>query len=254
MHLPLSSKRSNDSLSATGLGLICVAALCASPAAAQQRIAPTWAHPIDLSIVQEDEVEQPQETAQEDESMLDKGLEAGKDAGEAVVETGKDILSLPGKAFSAFSSDELPDLSAGRQELGLSGNINFSDDVAYNIDLSYGYFFKDNWELGFTANSFGRDDFNLGIGLFTEYNWTFEDSKWVPYVGGAVKWARVSTDDVSENSVAFTGELGVKYFIRSDVSLFSSFNFDWSPDDVFGIGDEIEDSAQNINFGLRFYL
>lgn len=249
MHLPTSS---------TAVGLFVTAALLAAPASAQHRIVPTWAQPIDLSIVQEDEVEQAQDAAQEagqeDETMLDKGIEAGKDAGEAVVETGKDILSLPGKAFSAFSSDELPDLSAGRQELGLSGNINFSDDVAYNIDLSYGYFFKDNWELGFTANSFGRDDFNLGLGLFTEYNWTFEDSKWVPYVGAAVKWARVSTDDVSDSSVAFTGELGVKYFIRSDVSLFSSFNFDWSPDDVFGIGDEIEDSAQNINFGLRFYL
>lgn len=254
MHFSPSSKRSNESFTATGFGLFCVAALCAVPATAQQRIVPTWAHPLDLSMVQEGEVEQAQDATQEDPSMLDTGIEAGKDAGEAVVETGKDILSLPGKAFSAFSSDELPDLSAGRQELGLSGNINFSDDVAYNIDLSYGYFFKDNWELGFTANSFGRDDFNLGIGLFTEYNWTFEDSKWVPYVGGAVKWARVSTDDVSDSSVAFTGELGVKYFIRSDVSLFSSFNFDWSPDDVFGIGDEIEDSAQNINFGLRFYL
>lgn len=249
MNSPILRKNSQT---ITGVSLFAALALVAAPASAHQRVVPTWAEPIDLSVLQEDADQLGVD--EEDESMLDKGIEAGKDAGEAVVETGKDILSLPGKAFSAFSSDELPDLSAGRQELGLSGNINFSDDVAYNIDLSYGYFFKDNWEIGFTADSFGRDDFNLGLGLFTEYNWTFEDSKWVPYVGGAVKWARVSTDDVSDSSVAFSGELGVKYFIRSDVSLFGSFNFDWSPDDVFGIGEEIEDSAQNLNFGLRFYL
>lgn len=172
--------------------------------------------------------------------------------GSGLVSAGRGLASLPGKALHS-GDDSLPMLSRGTQELGISGNVNFNDDVAYNLDFSYGYFFKDNWEVGFTANAFGEDDFNLGVGLFTEYNFGCR-SKWVPYIGFAVKWARVDTDNFNRDAIAFTGELGVKYFIRSHMAVFAAINYEWSPDDVFGIGDEIKDSASNINFGMRFYF
>lgn len=38
------------------------------------------------------------------------------------------------------------------------------------------------------------------------------------------------------------------------MAVFAAINFEWSPDDVFGIGDEIKDNAQNINIGMRFYF
>lgn len=183
------------------------------------------------------------ETAAKEKGVLGKAADAGKG-----------LLSLPVKTIGVFSSDELPNLTKGVQELGLSGNLNFAGKTAYNTDISYGYFFADGWEVGLTANAFGREDFNFGAGFFTEYNFVFDQSKWVPYLGGAVKWARVSTNSENRSSAAFTGELGVKYFIRSNVSLFSAINFDWAPNDVFGLGDDVKDSAQNINFGLRFYL
>lgn len=187
-------------------------------------------------------------------SAMGKTADAGKAVGEGALDAGKGLLSLPGKTLGVFSSDELPNLAKGVQELGLSGNLNFAGKTAYNADISYGYFFADGWEVGLTANAFGREDFNLGAGLFTEYNFVFDESKWVPYLGTAVKWARVSTSNTSQSSAAFTGELGLKYFIRSNVSVFSAINFDWAPNDVFGLGDDVKDNAQNLNFGLRFYL
>lgn len=112
--------------------------------------------------------------------------------GTGVVDAGRGIVSLPGRVFNT-GDDALPMLSAGTQELGISGNVNFTDDIQYNLDLSYGYFFCDNWEVGFTANAFGNDDFNLGAGLFTEYNFA-TGSKWVPYVGASAKYARLDND------------------------------------------------------------
>lgn len=172
--------------------------------------------------------------------------------GTGVVDAGRGLASLPGRVLNV-ADDSLPMLTAGTQELGISGNVNFTDDIAYTLDLSYGYFFRDCWEVGFTANAFGDDDFNFGLGLFTEYNFA-TGSKWVPYIGASAKWAKVDSEFFDTDSIAFAGELGVKYFIRSQMAVFAAINFEWSPDDVFGIGDEIKDNAQNINIGMRFYF
>lgn len=172
--------------------------------------------------------------------------------GSGVVDAGRGLVSLPGRAMGSGDTG-LPMLYAGTQELGISGNVNFTDDVVYNLDLSYGYFFRDCWQVGFTANAFGDDDFNFGVGLFTEYNFS-TGSKWVPYVGVSAKWARVDSEFFDDDSIAFGGELGVKYFIRSHMAVFAAVNFEWSPDDIFGVGDEIKDNAQNINIGMRFYF
>ena len=90
-----------------------------------------------------------------------KGLLGG------VADTGRGLLAAT-KNLLNINDGSLPNLSKGVQEFGLGGNINFSDDIAYNVDLSYGYFFKDNWQVGFGLGVQGEDsDFNLGLGLCT---------------------------------------------------------------------------------------
>lgn len=172
--------------------------------------------------------------------------------GSGVVQAGSNLASLPGRMLRVGNEDR-PNLVAGTQELGVSGHINFTDDTIYNLDLSYGYFFSPCWEVGFTANVYGDGDFNMGLGLFTEYNFV-NDSKWVPYAGFLAKWAKLDSDFADTDSIAFGEELGVKYFLRQHIALFAAINYEWSPDDVFGIGDEIKDSAQNINLGMRYYF
>jgi len=142
------------------------------------------------------------------------------------------ILSTPGRALGI--GDGLPPLlSEGTQEFGIAGNINFADDLAYNLDLSYGWFLKDNWEFGFQLGLQGVDsDLNFGLGLFTEYNFAFGDSKWVPFVGVSAEWASLD-------------------FIRENIAISFSLGADFAFDDVFPGADDFQ---QQVNIGTRFYF
>lgn len=193
---------------------------------------------------------------------LGKGaLSAGKGIGKGALNAGKGLLSMPGKAAN-FGTDALPDLSKGTQEFGLGGNVQFSDDFLYNLDLTYGYFFYDNWEFGITANLQGADTaFGLGIGIFTEYNFDL-DSKWVPFVGLSTSLASISVDedlntsgDVEDlTSISFGATAGVKYFLRENIAITASIDFQVSPDDVFAAAESASNAASNISIGTRFYF
>lgn len=173
-----------------------------------------------------------------------KGLLGG------VADTGRGLLSAP-KNLLNINDGSLPNLSKGVQEFGLGGNINFADDIAYNVDLSYGYFFKDNWQVGFGLGVQGEDsDFNLGLGLFTEYNFVRE-SKWVPFIGVSAEWVSLDSDAFDANSIGLGVDLGVKYFIRENLAVSFSIGAEYAFDDVFPGGD---DFAQTINIGTRFYF
>ncbi len=163
---------------------------------------------------------------------------------------GRGLVSTPGSLLR-MGNNELPKLSQGVQEFGLSGNIDFSDNIAYNLNLSYGKFFKDNWLVGFTANVQGEEsDASFGLGLFTEYNFVRE-SKWVPFIGGAVKWASLNSDFLDADSIALGLEFGVKYFIRENVALSFSMGAEYAFKDVFPGGDDFQ---QNVKIGTRFYF
>ena len=165
-------------------------------------------------------------------------------------DTGRGLLAAP-KNLLSINDGSLPNLSKGVQEFGISGNINFADDIAYNVDLSYGYFFKDNWQIGFGLGVQGEDsDFNLGLGLFTEYNFVGK-SKWVPFIGFSAEWASLDSDALDANSIGLGIDLGVKYFIRENLAVSFSIGAEYAFDDVFPGGD---DFAQTINIGTRFYF
>ncbi len=177
-----------------------------------------------------------------------------KGAASSTLSGAKSLLSMPGKALS-FGNDALPDLSAGTQEFGLGGNVSFGDDIIYNLNLSYGYFFKDNWEVGFDATVQGVDsDLALSVGLFTEYNFDL-GSKWVPYIGASIGLASISSDGSAGtsddlSSLSLAGELGVKYFIRENIALVGSIDYAYS----FKDADDIDLNAGNVNIGTRFYF
>ncbi len=163
---------------------------------------------------------------------------------------GKNLLSSPGKMLK-IGDNSLPNLSAGVQEFGLSGNLDFADDLAYNLNVSYGHFFKDNWQIGFTASLQGENsDANIGLGLFTEYNFV-RQSKWVPFVGFSAKWARLGSDSLDADSIALGLDLGVKYFIRENMALSFSIGSDFAFDDVFPGGDDFQ---KTVKIGTRFYF
>lgn len=178
-----------------------------------------------------------------------------------LVEDGVGLQQAGGNARGGFlnvSDNSLPQLSAGTQELGVGGSLDLSDGIAWDLNLTYGWFVSQGWEVGFTVDWAGEDGSlleNSRFGLFTEYNFA-TGSKWVPYVGVGASYA--ATGDTAgaggSEGIAYTGELGIKYFLRSTMAIYGGVNFSWSPDDVFGIGDEIGSNLTNIEIGMRFYF
>lgn len=178
--------------------------------------------------------------------VVDQGVGLGSDPGLINVDSGA------------------PMLSQGTQELGVGGSLDFNDGIAWDLNLSYGWFVKDNWEVGLTLDWNGEDGDvfqDSRIGAFTEYNFS-TGTKWVPYVGVAATYASSGDryDVVNNQTIggtdgfAFTGELGVKYFFRSNMAIYGAVNFSWSPDDVFGVADEIKDNLTQVEIGMRFYF
>jgi hypothetical protein len=166
-------------------------------------------------------------------------------------DTGRGLVAAPKQMFS-MSDGTLPNLSVGVQEFGLSGNLDYADDVAYNLNLSYGYFFKENWQIGFNTNVSGvESDASLGLGAFTEYNFV-GSSKWVPFVGASMKWAKLNSKTALDaDSIALGVDFGVKYFIRENLALSFSLGADYAFDDVFPGGDDFN---KTVKIGTRFYF
>jgi hypothetical protein len=159
-------------------------------------------------------------------------------------------------ASPVSSADWSPMLQRGTQELSIGGQLHIEDfdEIEYDLRLKYGWFIRDRWEVGLAADLIDYGDTKMiNLGAFTEYNFN-TNSRWVPYIGAAAKWADASTDNLDQNSVLFSGELGVKYFIRPHMAVFAAINFEWSPDEIFDIGDDIADNAENILIGMRFYF
>jgi outer membrane autotransporter protein len=163
-----------------------------------------------------------------------------------------------------MASEQWPNLSAGTKELGVGGQINLDDSVEYDLNFSYGYFWRDNWEVGLAIDWQGESGDilqNTRFGLFTEYNFV-NSTKFVPYAGVGASYAASGdafdqTNNVrisGEEGFAFTGELGVKYFFQPQMAIYAGVNYSWSPDDVFGVADEIGDSLTQVEIGMRFYF
>lgn len=184
----------------------------------------------------------------------------------------KQLFSLFGSALAlgvvaspaaAQQDDGTPMLDRGTRELSLAGRIEAPglDQVDYDLDASYGYFFRDGWEIGaqVSGSDFGGTD-RFDISGFTEYNF-MRDSNLVPYVGGGIGLASVDVDEgigittpLDDDGVVFDVEGGVKWFVRDYMAISSAIDFKFSPDDIFATDEEIEDNLTSIKLGMRYYF
>ena len=172
--------------------------------------------------------------------------------GDTLGNVGRGVASVPGRVVNV--GDGLPPmLSQGTQEFGVAGNVNFADDIAYNLNLSYGWFVRDRWQVGFALGVQGvESDVNFGLGLFTEYNFCInETSKWVPFVGFTAQWEKLDSDAFDADSIALGLNLGMKYFVRENIAISFSVGAEYAFDDVFPGGDDFQ---EQINIGTRFYF
>lgn len=169
-----------------------------------------------------------------------------------------------GSALAQDSNDGDPMLDRGAREFSVSGRIDLPelDELDYDLDGSYGYFFRDGWEAGIevSAADFGGQD-RVEISGFTEYNFRREQ-QWVPYVGGGLGLVSADFSDSitvgtpidDEDGLIFDVEGGVKYFMRPYMAIALAIDFKFATDDVFETDDEIEDNLSSFKIGMRYYF
>ena len=163
----------------------------------------------------------------------------------------------------AWSSDA--NLSRGTQEFGIQGIVDFDykDDYLVTFNTSYGYFVRDNWEVGgvLDVNASGSSK-NYGLGAFTEYNFT-NSTNLVPYVGLAAQFVSAKADDdpdttksekIDTNAGQLKLALGVKYFINPNVAISAEVNYTTATEDIVLDNNELKKSFTRFIIGTRFYF
>lgn len=178
------------------------------------------------------------------------------------------ILSTFVAVFGMTSVMAEARLEQGTQELGVQGNLDLDaqDDFELNLDLTYGRFIRDDWQVGAKSGIGATGSvLNFDLGLFTEYNFN-NTSNWVPYVGASAGLASANFDfdnnikdtadvdfeDVTALNIGLSG--GIKYFVNDNVAIAGEINYNIATDDINFDGDELSDSATNIMIGTRFYF
>ncbi|OED49267.1 hypothetical protein ACH42_01925 [Endozoicomonas sp. (ex Bugula neritina AB1)] len=165
---------------------------------------------------------------------------------------------------SAWSFE--PMLNKGTQEFGIQGVVDFDYRYDYLVTLntSYGYFVKDNWEVGgvLDINASGNSK-TYGIGAFTEYNFS-NSTSFIPYVGVAAQFVSAKTDDdpvtinknekIDTNAGQFKFSLGLKYFINPSVAINAEVNYTTATDDIVLDNDKLKKSFTRFFVGTRFYF
>lgn len=147
---------------------------------------------------------------------------------------------------TAPDDSRLPMLAAGVQELSLGGHLNWEDNTAYSFDISYGRFLTANWLVGVEGGIAGiNSDKDYRVGVFGEYNF-LTGTQWVPFVRAGVGYARPHQGD---NSGTVGVDVGVKYFMRSNLAIFASMGGDW----VISGDNRSDGIAKQIDIGLKFY-
>lgn len=168
-------------------------------------------------------------------------------------------------AGTASAQDNVdPMLDRGTREIGLAGNIDITelDEIDYNLDGIYGYFFRDGWEAGVVISASDRNGGmdHVSVGGFTEFNFR-RDRQWVPFVGGGLSLFSADFDDdislaseLDDDGVVFEVEGGAKWFLRDYMAFTISIDFQLATDDIFLVDEEIEDNLSSINIGMRYYF
>ena len=176
----------------------------------------------------------------------------------------KNAMLLIGLAIAAAGTAlQAQTLDKGTRELAIAGNGDFSGSDDWNLYLEpkFGYFVADDVELGLSGNvNLTDDSHQFSIGPFAEYNFR-TGSKWVPFITGGFEWINADIDieleegDVSSDSdaVAFGAGAGIKYFIADNIAISTKYTHEWASDDVFTSVDEVKDSAGFWLIGMRFY-
>ncbi len=157
-------------------------------------------------------------------------------------------------------------LSAGTQELNVSGLVDFDTAAGTLIDASlfYGVFLYDYIEAGGLLGVIDDDNRTIWrFGARGEYDFDL-GMEMVPYLGGAVSYAHYELDRTTPlgntttdngNALVFTAEAGAKYFVTENVAVSGALVLEWATDDIFLEDEnELQDTNAQLRLGMRFFF
>jgi hypothetical protein len=170
------------------------------------------------------------------------------------------ILVL-GFAASALAQSQAPLLQRGTQELGLSGSLDFENRGDTTLDLigRYGYFLRDNLEVGGVAQFSGNfdDAFRYGLGGFGEYHLPrLISPTLIPYVGADVLLSFVDSDIGDDNAaLTFEPRVGLKWFVRDYFAVETHLFVALATDDLYqNERNDLDYYDIGLRFGIRVYF
>jgi hypothetical protein len=167
------------------------------------------------------------------------------------------VLAL---STSTMAQDEAPMLQRGTKELAVAGLLDFKNRGDTTLDLlgRYGFFLRDNLEVGGVAQFSGNfdDAFRYGLGGFAEYHFSRGRSSLVPYLGADVLLSFVDTDFGDDNAaLTFEPRVGLKYFIRNYFAIESHLFFAIATDDLYqNDSDDLDPYDIGLRLGIRVYF
>jgi hypothetical protein len=161
-------------------------------------------------------------------------------------------------ASSAMAQDQM--LRRGTKELALSGAFDFehAGDPTLDLNVRYGYFIRDRFEVGGLVEIAG--DFNhvfrYGLGGFGEWHFAPVMASTVPYLGADLALAFVDTDLTEDNAaLIFRPRVGLKWFIRDSIAIDTNFFVALATDDLFQNNrDDLDSYDIGLRLGLRIYF
>jgi hypothetical protein len=161
-------------------------------------------------------------------------------------------------ASSAIAQE--PMLQRGAKELALSGAFDFehAGDPTIDLNVRYGYFIQNLFEVGGLAEVAGDFDdvFRYGLGGFAELHFGPMMASMVPYLGADLALAFVDTNLTEDNAgLIFRPRVGLKWFIRDYVAIDTSFFAALATDDLFQNNrDDLDPYDIGLRLGLRVYF
>ena len=154
-----------------------------------------------------------------------------------------------------------PALLRGTKDLSLLGSPDFTAPTGdtLNLDIGFGYFVRDNFNLRGTLQHDVQEDIAPGdadyrateFNLIGEYHFNLGWST-VPYVGLDLGWRRSKFGTIREDALIYGPRIGIKYFLADNVAIDLSLSYKFAGNDVFVSDFEIENKKISFGFGLRY--
>ena len=165
-------------------------------------------------------------------------------------------LAIVAAALTAGSVHAVT-LAPGTMETRVSGQFDSTtlNGALTELNISWGYFFRDNLQAGARIGFFDNENVTLYTGsAFTEYNFEIGSEDWLPFVEGALGFASGDGEGgKTESALTAQGQIGIKYFLAPNVAISTALVIDVATEHIYPDDDEYDSSDTRLQLAIRYY-